>query len=156
MTNCHNSQIAAFTTIRWASASFHCGPDVVDGVADDIGGAFLALGSLWAWDYFTTMLDVPQAKFITFREERYWRGSKPIVGFAPKITVRALVSNEEMAAIFGGHLEYEDRTSGERYLGVWGARKANRFLRLLRKRGGVIALENGEPDQYHQRHRASR
>jgi hypothetical protein len=100
------------------------------------------------------MLNVPEPKFITFREIRYWPGSRPVVGFAPKVIVRAFVSGEELRAIYGGYLEYED-CNGERYLGVWGARKVNRFLRLLQDRGAAITVENGDPDQFRQRFRAS-
>lgn len=102
------------------------------------------------------MLIVPQTKFITFKEEPYWPGSQPIVGFAPKLIVRTHVSSEEMCVVFGGYVEYEDFGDGERYLGVWGARKVNRFLRLLRDRGAAIAVETGQPDHYRQRFRASR
>ena len=78
-----------------------------------------------------------------------------MVGFAPKDLVRGLVSDKEMSEIFGGHLEYEEISSGQRYLGVWGNRKVNHLLRLLRERGAIIEVEHPEPSLFRQRHRAS-
>jgi hypothetical protein len=95
----------------------------------------------------------PPARFFRFREERYWRGSPPIVGLAPKELVTSCVSTEELGAIFGGHAEYESAGGNQRYLGVWGNRKVAQFLRLLRERGAAIAIEEATPGEFRQRHR---
>src|SRR3954454_24198043 len=96
------------------------------------------------------------SKFFRFREERYWGGSLPVVGFAEKELVAPLVSLDEMSAIFGGHLEYENEGGEQRFLGVWGDRKVDRFLRLLRARGAVLEVEEASPARFRQRHRASK
>jgi hypothetical protein len=96
------------------------------------------------------------SKFFRFQEERYWSGSLPVVGFAAKEIVASLVSLDEMGAIFGGYLEYENEGGERRYLGVWGDRKVGQFLRLLRARGAVLEVEEASPGQFRQRHRASR
>ena len=101
-------------------------------------------------------MNVPTAKFVRFREDRYWDGTRPIVGFAAKEMVKSLLSTDEMATLFGGYLEYEDSAGEHRFLGVWGDRKVGRFLRLLRERGALIEVEEAMPSQFRQRHRASR
>jgi len=95
------------------------------------------------------------SKFYRFREERFWSGSQPVVGFAADETVKSLCSTEEMTAMFGGYLEYEDVDGGGKYLGVWGDRKVGRFLKLLRERGAVLEIEHPSPSRFRQRHRAS-
>lgn len=93
------------------------------------------------------------SKFFKFREERYWRGSLPVVGFVAAEIVKSLCSTEEMITIFGGYLEYEDVGGGQRYLGVWGDRKVGRFLKLLRERGAALETENPSPSRFRLRHR---
>ncbi len=92
----------------------------------------------------SAMSDQP-IKLIRFLEERYWSGSLPVVGFAAKESVEALISADEMSALFGGYLEYEDVSGSNRYLGVWGDRKVSQFLRELRARGAAVELEPSEP-----------
>ena len=96
------------------------------------------------------------SKFFRFREKRYWNGSQPVVGFAADETVKSLCSTEEMAAIFGGYLVYEDVDGGRKYLGVWGDRKVGRFLRLLQERGAALETDHSSPGRFRQRYRASR
>jgi len=98
----------------------------------------------------------PPANFFTYREEKYWKGSQPVVGFAPSEMVKSLFSLEELTAIFGGYLEYEDTGGGQKYLGVWGDRKAGKFLQLLRNRGALVEKRDAAPGQFRQRHRASK
>jgi hypothetical protein len=102
----------------------------------------------------SAMSDQP-IKLIRFLEERYWSGSLPVVGFAAKESVEALISADEMSALFGGYLEYQDVSGSNRYLGVWGDRKVSQFLRELRARGAAVELEASEPSRFRQRHRRS-
>jgi hypothetical protein len=95
------------------------------------------------------------SKFFRFREERYWSGSQPVVGFAADETVKSLCSTEEMTEIFGGYLVYEDVDGSQKYLGVWGDRKVGQFLRLLRERGAALEIEQRPPSRFRQRYRAS-
>ncbi|MDI1285541.1 MAG: hypothetical protein PSV46_14205 [Reyranella sp.] len=99
---------------------------------------------------------MPLPKFFRFREQRYWKGSRPVVGFASKELVSSLFDIEEMSEIFGGYLEYEDGDGSLRYLGVWGDRKVGRFLLLLRERGAMLQIEEADPDQFRQRRRVSK
>jgi hypothetical protein len=96
------------------------------------------------------------SKFFRFREERYWNGSQPVVGFAADETVKSLCSTEEMTAIFGGYLVYENVDGSQKYLGVWGDRKVGRLLRLLRERGAALETDHPSPSRFRQRYRASR
>ncbi len=91
--------------------------------------------------------------FLRFRATQGWAGSQPVVGLAPLAVVTALLSQEEMAAAFGGLARYED-AQGRAYLGVWGARKVGRFLALLRTRGLAPQVLDGLPEGLRQRWRS--
>ena len=95
------------------------------------------------------------SKFFRFQEERYWSGSRPVVGFAADEAVKPFCSIEEMIANFGGYLVYEDVDGAQKYLGVWGDRKVGRFLKLLRERGAALETEHPSPSRFRQRYRAS-
>jgi hypothetical protein len=95
-------------------------------------------------------------RFLRFREERYWRGSQPVVGLAPREFVASRVSAEDLSVIFGGYVEYESADGNQRYLGVWGDRKVAQFLRLLREGGAAIEVEGTVPVNFRQRHQAVR
>jgi hypothetical protein len=95
-------------------------------------------------------------RFITFREEKGWVGSQPIVGFAPKPIVEKLLGKAKLSDTFEGYLEYEQLDNGQRFLGVWGNRNATKLRQMLRKKGGKIIIEHPSPALFRQRHRASR
>ena len=70
------------------------------------------------------------------------------VSIAPASIVDVHFTPEEMAAQFGGRLKYRHVVTGEDWIGVWGARKASQFRRLLREAGATFQVEksDGEPD----------
>ena len=94
------------------------------------------------------------SKFYTFRETRYWAGSRPIVGFAERDTVEQLISTVEMSALFGGYLDYEDEAR-VKFRGVWGDRKVAKFRGVLEERGAILEAQNAKPETFRQLHRAS-
>ena len=63
----------------------------------------------------------------------------------PKAFVEAYFPSAELAETMGGWSTFARAVTGETWLGVWGARKASRFRRILRERGAVFALEHGLP-----------
>ena len=63
----------------------------------------------------------------------------------PEPFVEEFIPRAELAAAFGGWARFVRDATGERWLGVWGARKASRFRRLLRERGAVFAVEEALP-----------
>jgi len=93
-------------------------------------------------------------KFYRFRETQGWTGSQPIVGIADKGVVREFISTDEMSDRFGGYVEYEDRSSKGRLVGVWSERVVGRFLAFLRERTEVEVVESS-PELFRQHHRAS-
>ena len=90
---------------------------------------------------------------LRFRAAQGWAGSQPVVGLVPLAAVAAVLSQEEMAAAFGGLARCED-AQGRAYLGVWGARKVGRFLALLRTRGLALQVSDGLPEGLRQRWRS--
>jgi hypothetical protein len=100
--------------------------------------------------------DSPQIKFITFREEKGWAGTQPIVGFVSKPIIERLLGKEKLSEAFEGYLEYESVENGQRFLGVWGNRNTVKLRQMLREQGAQIVIERPSPALFHQRHRASR
>lgn len=93
-------------------------------------------------------------KFYRFRETQGWKGSQPVVGIADKSAVRELIGADEMSGQFGGYVEYEDRSSGTRLVGVWSERVVGHFLAFLRERTEVEVVECS-PQLFRQHYRAS-
>lgn len=63
----------------------------------------------------------------------------------PEPFVEIFFSRDELVAEMGGWVRFVHDGTGERWLGVWGARKAQKFRRMLRERGAVFAVEQGPP-----------
>lgn len=74
-----------------------------------------------------------------------------MVCIAPVDLVDAVYGSEgadgkdRLAARFGGAVIFRNDGTEERYLGVWGARDASRFRRILREAGFDIALIKERP-----------
>jgi hypothetical protein len=54
-------------------------------------------------------------------------------------------SRHEMTEYFGGMARYVDRKNEEEWIGVWGAKKASKFRRLLRERGTTLIVVKSTP-----------
>ncbi|MBN9348552.1 MAG: hypothetical protein J0I48_20510 [Devosia sp.] len=54
-------------------------------------------------------------------------------------------SLERFADYFSGYAAYRDWMSGQRFLGVWGARNCARFRRLLGEWGGGVDVAHCNP-----------
>jgi hypothetical protein len=74
-------------------------------------------------------------------------GGFPKVCVGPVSTVIPLMNQQELMTLFGGYVCYVDATTGANYIGVFGARKAARFHRILSERGAPITLRRGFPSQ---------
>lgn len=82
--------------------------------------------------------------FYEFAESRgEWQGSPPIVCIGPKRFVSDYMNEKDFRAIFEGYVVYRDDDTGADYIGVWGARNAAKFRRLLRTRGAKFKLNRG-------------
>jgi hypothetical protein len=66
------------------------------------------------------------------------------VCIGPYEHVCALISTDEFKNLFGGYATYT-QAHGTRFIGVWGARKAARFRRLLRERGAEVFMRRDFP-----------
>ena len=80
-----------------------------------------------------------------FNEQFRTGQSRRVVCIGPKDAIEGALPLDTLTANFGGHILYED-SDGDRYLGVWGARNASRFRRMLAERGVDFSL-NAEPPQ---------
>jgi hypothetical protein len=58
--------------------------------------------------------------------------------------VEKFIRQTEFGRLFGGYIVSRASQSEQEYLGVWGARTASRFRRLLRERGASFAIERYE------------
>jgi hypothetical protein len=70
------------------------------------------------------------------------------VSLARKEVVDRCFSHSEMGELFGGLARYEDTKTGEEWIGVWSARKASKFRRLLRERGTILVLVKSAPSNF--------
>jgi hypothetical protein len=77
--------------------------------------------------------------------EKRWKGSSPIVCLGPLSAMRPLIDREELKTVFGGYVVYESG-AGDKYIGVWGRRKASRLRRMLRERGCTFHLLPGHSE----------
>src|SRR4051794_24698915 len=50
-----------------------------------------------------------------------------------------------VSSVFGGSAFFRNAETGQAYLGVWGARKASRFRRMLRESGAVVQIVRKRP-----------
>ena len=67
------------------------------------------------------------------------------ISLARKEIVTDCFSRSEMSDLFGGLARYEDKKTGEEWIGVWGARKASKFRRLLREHGTTLIVVKSIP-----------
>ncbi len=74
-------------------------------------------------------------------------GAGADVSVAPADAVRSYFSLAELSTEFGGWIEFWDTRSESSLLGVWGARKASRFRRLLRERGADFQIIKKKPPE---------
>jgi hypothetical protein len=65
-----------------------------------------------------------------------------VVAQGAKEFVERFVTKKELEKLFGGWL-LSRADDGSSYLGVWGARKASQFRRLLQERGAIISIVKG-------------
>lgn len=65
------------------------------------------------------------------------------------VDVYASFSRTELSDIFGGMARYVNDKTGEEWIGIWSARKASKFRRLLRERGWVIVIVKSRPVGLH-------
>lgn len=63
----------------------------------------------------------------------------------PEWFVETFFPRAELLAEMGGWVRFVHDGTGERWLGVWGARKTQRFRRMLRERGAVFTVEKVLP-----------
>jgi hypothetical protein len=105
---------------------------------------------------FAMANDASTVTFITFREERGWAGSQPVVGFAEKPIIEELLGKKKLSDVFEGYLEYESVDGNQRFIGVWGNRNTVKLRQMLREKGARIVIERPSPTLFRQRHRASR
>jgi len=95
---------------------------------------------------------VTVAKVYTFRFSVLPLSSSPtVVSVAPRAVVHAIFGGHGVNGLdgldraFGGGVAFEDRTTGEAFLGVWGRRNASRFRSLIRQSGYSIEAVTGPP-----------
>ena len=67
------------------------------------------------------------------------------ISLARKKIVVDCFSRENFSELFGGLVRYEDKMTGEEWWGVWGARKASKFKRLLREHGTTLIVVKSVP-----------
>ena len=75
---------------------------------------------------------------------RGYRGAHYAAASA-KTVIACFGSKERFADFFSGYAEYKDWMTGERFLGVWGARNSSRFRRLLAEWGGDVDVAHCNP-----------
>lgn len=79
-----------------------------------------------------------------FRSTRFARNGDSVVCVGRRGPIESLLGVNGLEATFFGFAEYVDN-SGERFLGVWGARNASRLRGLLRERGAELLVHRAEP-----------
>ena len=86
-----------------------------------------------------------------FRSTAFARNGDTEVSAAPLDAVISvfggggLFGEGGVEAAFGGCAFFRDGQTGPAYVGVWGARKASRFRRTLRRAGLDTVIVNGPP-----------
>jgi voltage-gated potassium channel Kch len=79
-----------------------------------------------------------------FKDGFRFNESEQVVCIGERALVIRTLSEGELAKLFGGWIIYGD-PSGLDYLGVWGARKARTFRRILQERGVDVSLSRTRP-----------
>ena len=72
-------------------------------------------------------------------------GGPQTVCIGPRAVVRAAVTQDELDGRFGGYIVYVDRTTKDKFMGVWGTRRTSASRSLLRNRGLVIEITRKKP-----------
>jgi hypothetical protein len=67
------------------------------------------------------------------------------ISVARAVDVYECFSRSELSDNFGGMARYENKRTGEEWLGIWGARKASKFRRLFRERGATLIIVKSNP-----------
>lgn len=84
------------------------------------------------------MMTISPCPVYVFRSEGFAPAGDTVVSVAPLDFVSSvygrngLAGEEGLAAVFGGGAVFKNHASGERFVGVWGARNASRFRSTLR------------------------
>lgn len=88
-----------------------------------------------------------------FRDTGFSAAGDTIVCVIDKLGEGNIFDEISIKEIFGRLVVYTNDETNCDYIGVWGHRKASKFLRLLRERGGRLEVERSRP--LNARHRYS-
>ena len=86
-----------------------------------------------------------------FRDKHFAPAGDTVVSAAPADAVKAVYGGGGikgaggLSAAFGGSAAFRDDTTGDYYLGVWGARKAAKFRNALKESGMKIEVIKAPP-----------
>jgi hypothetical protein len=87
------------------------------------------------------------------RDDHFAPAGNTVVCAADKASVEALLGPAQLEANFAGAAIYTDDQTKQDYIGVWGARNAPTFRRLLRDQGAEIVVHQSLPPNAKLRHR---
>lgn len=96
------------------------------------------------------MPDEPRRIYL-FRSERIAGGSETVVCAAPVDLIVAVYGGgghqdrEGVQRAFGGSAFYRNDDTGERFIGVWGARNASRLRTALRRTAAIAIIKEPPP-----------
>ena len=80
------------------------------------------------------------ATLYEYRSGLHRPGSESVVIQGRAEFIERFIPRRELHRLFGGSIRSRDEAEQE-YLGVWGARRASRFRRILRERGAAFTVE---------------
>ena len=96
-----------------------------------------------------TFLDV-----YAFRSSAFARNGDSVVCIGARDQLECLLGTGTLSATFFGYALYQDPNKTE-YIGVWGARNASKFRRLLRERGVQVIIHREPPPEIRLHHFAT-
>jgi hypothetical protein len=80
-----------------------------------------------------------------FRDDHFAPAGSTVVCAADKNRVDALLGHAQVDATFSGAAIYTNDATKQDFIGVWGARNAPKFRRLLREHGAEIVVHQSPP-----------
>jgi hypothetical protein len=90
-------------------------------------------------------LSARQINIYVFRDPLTTRTSNTVVAVAPYADVIACFGLDGLDGTFGGHAIFKNDESGDKYLGVWGARNASRFRTAMRRYHPSVVVIQDRP-----------
>lgn len=90
-------------------------------------------------------MSTQQVNIYVFRDPLTTRTNNTVVAVAAYTDVVACFGPDGLNAGFGGHVVFRNDATGDKYLGVWGARNASRFRTAMRGHYASVVVHEGRP-----------